>query len=69
MRIKGLYRTRDMLLGECVRVHWSAGDAAPIVSSLIYRSLGGMPDLADLPDRNEYLDKHPLCESDPLELT
>ncbi|MEP7223002.1 MAG: hypothetical protein ABI673_10105 [Novosphingobium sp.] len=52
--VRGLYRTHDILLGESVRVHWSAGDAAPIVSLSVYAQLGGKPDLADLPSHAEY---------------
>lgn len=52
--IRGLYRTCDILLGEAVRVHWSAGDAAPILSAQVYREMGGVPPLEDLPSREEY---------------
>ena len=68
MRIRGLYRTRDMLLGECVRVHWSAGDAAPVLSPVFYRSLGGQPDIAELPDRETFLRSRTEYEGDPLEM-
>jgi len=50
MIVRGLYRTRDSLLGDCVRVHWSGGDAAPLLPFQVYMAIGGKPGLAALPD-------------------
>jgi hypothetical protein len=66
--IKGLYRTRDRLLGAAVRVHWSAGDAAPVVSESVYAAMGGVPELSALPSRADYCGTHQLQQDDPLEL-
>lgn len=66
--ITGLYRTHDRLLGPCVRVGWSAGDAAPVLKREIYEALGGAPAYDQLPSREDYRDRgHPI-ETDPLEL-
>jgi len=67
--IRGLYRTRDLMLGDAVRVHWSAGDAAPIVSAAIYEAVGGTPPLADLPERDGYIRHTAVFEGDPFELS
>jgi len=66
--IKGLYRTQDVLLGACVRVDWSAGDAAPLLTEDIYRIMGGTPKLEDLMSRGDYLRSGRHCEAVPLEL-
>ena len=66
--IRGLYRTHDLLLGDVVRVHWSAGDAAPIVSEQVYVALDGHPALDALPNRTEYEKKTYLFEPDLLEI-
>ena len=66
--IRGLYRTTDRLLGGSVRVHWSAGDASPMLSCEVYRTLGGTPPAEELPTREEYLARHGHCADDPLEL-
>ena len=52
--VRGLYRTHDPLLGETVRVHWSGGDAAPILSLEVYAALAGSPPVEALPTRAEY---------------
>lgn len=66
--INGLYRTRDRLLGVCVRVGWSAGDAAPVLKREIYEALGGQPAYDALPSRDEYLLRPHHLDADPLEL-
>lgn len=66
--IHGLYRTRDRLLGTCVRVSWSAGDAAPILSQEMYEALGGQPPAHELPTRAEYGRRHDGPAPDPFEL-
>lgn len=66
--ITGLYRTNDLLLGPAVRVHWSAGDAAPLVAESIYTIIGGNPRLEDLPLREDYARQTARMESDPFEL-
>lgn len=65
--VKGLYRTHDRLLGQVVRVHWSAGDAAPILSLDVYAALGGTPEASLLPSREEYERRTYLFMPDPLE--
>lgn len=65
--IRGLYRTTDRLLGNSVRVHWSAGDASPMLSCEVYRELGGHPPAEHLPTREEYFAHAGRCASDPLE--
>lgn len=65
--VKGLYRTRDRLLGEVVRVHWSGGDAAPILSLEVYEAMGGSPEAALLPSREDYERRTYLFTPDPLE--
>jgi len=67
--VRGLYRTHDRLLGEAVRVHWSAGDAAPFVSLEVYKALGGSPEAAQLPCRDDYQRQTFLFVPDPLEET
>jgi len=47
--IRGVFRTTDPLLGKCVRVDDSAGDAAPLLKEAIYRDLGGLPGIDELP--------------------
>lgn len=51
MKIRGFFRTFDPLLGRCVVVHDSAGDAAPLLSEAIYDSLGGKPPINQLPTK------------------
>lgn len=51
MKIRGFFRTSDPLLGRCVVVHDSAGDAAPLLSEAIYASLGGKPPINQLPTK------------------
>lgn len=65
--ITGLYRTHDRLLGACVRVSWSAGDAAPVLKREIYEALGGAPAYDELPSRGDYMDCGHSIETDPLE--
>ena len=65
--VRGLYRTHDRLLGEVVRVHWSGGDAAPILSLAVYEALGGNPEVALLPSRGDYERQTYLFMPDPLE--
>lgn len=65
--VKGLYRTRDRLLGEAVRVHWSAGDAAPILSLAVYAAVNGQPEVRLLPTRGEYERRTNPFEPDPYE--
>lgn len=67
--IRGLYRTTDRLLGSSIRVHWSAGDASPMLSCEVYRALGGQPAVEDLPTREQYREHAGRCASDPLELS
>jgi hypothetical protein len=67
--INGLYRTRDRLLGNSVRVQWSAGDAAPVLSESVYRAMGGVPDIALLPTREDYARSREAPPLDPLEMT
>lgn len=66
--IRGLYRTRDRLLGDCVRVHWSAGDAAPYLGVELYQALGGQPELTALPSREVYAGCPRAVSPDPFEL-
>ena len=66
--ITGLYRTHDRLLGACVRVGWSAGDAAPVLKREIYEALGGTPAYDQLPSREDYMDRPYHIDADPLEL-
>jgi len=47
--IRGLFRTTDAMLGDCVRVDKAAGDAAPLLRNEIYIALGGSPRLEELP--------------------
>ena len=49
MTIRGRFRTTDPLLGRCVHVDESAGDAAPLLPEAHYAALGGSPRLDDLP--------------------
>ena len=51
MKIRGFFRTSDPLLGRCVVVHDSAGDAAPLLSEAIYCALGGKPPVNQLPTK------------------
>lgn len=46
---RGLYRTFDPFLGECAKVHKSAGDAAPFLIREIYEFVHFEPDFDDLP--------------------
>ncbi|MFC3592247.1 hypothetical protein ACFOON_01300 [Novosphingobium piscinae] len=62
-----MYRTRDRLLGDCVRVGWSAGDAAPVLRRDLYESLGGQPPYDQLPTREVYRRGANPIEPDPLE--
>lgn len=66
--VTGLYRTRDLLLGPAVRVSGPGVDAAPIVSRLVYETLGGQPEYQALPDRESYLKDHHPVAPDPLEI-
>jgi len=66
--IRGLYRTNDALLGPCVRVHWSAGDAAPVLAPDVYRALRGTPPIDDLPTRAMFGPGRSEEDVDPLEL-
>lgn len=54
---RGLYRFRDQRLGQCARVSYSAGDAAPILEEELYEALNFQPSFAALPTREEY-DQH-----------
>ena len=65
--VKGLYRTYDRLLGDAVRVHWSAGDAAPILSLGVYAVLKGEPPARLLPTRDEYERRTYSPDPDPFE--
>ena len=65
--ITGLYRTHDRLLGACVRVSWSAGDAAPVLKREIYEELGGEPSYDSLPEREAYMQRRHHVDPDPLE--
>ncbi len=49
MMKRGLYRTIDSYLGECAKVHESAGDAYPFLLPEIYDALGFSPAYRDLP--------------------
>jgi hypothetical protein len=65
--IKGLYRMQDRLLGPAVRVHWTGGDAAPVVSETVYLELNGVPALEQLHDRSEYVLARTCLAVDPFE--
>lgn len=67
--IRGLYQTRDPLLGACVRVDWSAGDAAPMLRPDLYEALGGSPPLGQLPSRDAYMARPHHLDRDPFELS
>lgn len=49
MMKRGLYRTIDSYLGECAKVHESAGDAYPFLLPEIYDALGFTPAYNELP--------------------
>lgn len=49
MMKRGLYRTIDSYLGECAKVHESAGDAYPFLLPEIYDALGFSPAFNELP--------------------
>jgi hypothetical protein len=49
MMKRGLYRTVDSYLGECAKVHESAGDAYPFLLPEIYDALGFSPAYNELP--------------------
>jgi len=49
MMKRGLYRTVDSYLGECAKVHESAGDAFPFLLPDIYDALGFSPAYSELP--------------------
>ncbi|MBA4353780.1 MAG: hypothetical protein C0409_03725 [Novosphingobium sp.] len=49
MMKRGLYRTIDSFLGECAKVHESAGDAFPFLLPEIYDALGFSPAYSELP--------------------
>lgn len=49
--IRGLFRTNDEMLGDCVRVAKAAGDAAPLLTEALYVALGGSPRLDELPHK------------------
>lgn len=49
MMKRGLYRTIDSFLGECAKVHESAGDAFPFLLPEIYDALGFSPAYNELP--------------------
>jgi hypothetical protein len=55
MEKKGLYRTKDVFLGECARVNWEAGDAAPFLRKEIYDAVKCQPLFDALPTEEEYL--------------
>jgi len=66
--IRGLYQTRDPLLGTCARVDSSAGDAAPMLRQDLYAALGGTPPFSQLPTRDAYMARDHHLASDPFEL-
>lgn len=66
--IRGLYQTRDPLLGTCARVDWSAGDAAPMLRQDLYEALGGQPPFHLLPCRDSYMARRHHLVADPFEL-
>lgn len=68
MKLKGLYRTHDLLFGDCAKVHWSGGDAAPILPAAVYRQLNGNPPYSELPERAEYEARGGTVWPDPFEL-
>lgn len=49
MMKRGLYRTIDSYLGECAKVHESAGDAYPFLIPELYEALGFSPAYSELP--------------------
>lgn len=51
---KGLYRLQLKDLGECARVHPSAGDAAPYLDRETYELMNFEPPYHSLPPREEY---------------
>ena len=51
---KGLYRMRLSELGECARVHPSAGDAAPFLDRATYELLSFQPPFDALPRKQEF---------------
>lgn len=46
---RGLFRTVDIFLGECARVHEDAGDAFPYLRPELYRLLEFQPPYENLP--------------------
>lgn len=69
MSIRGLYRTRDALLGAGVRVAWTAGDAAPVVSETVYEAMKGCPALSELPTAEQFYARGTGYRKDLLELS
>ena len=51
---KGLYRISLKGLGECARVHFSAGDAAPFLDRSSYEILDFEPAFDALPTKHQY---------------
>lgn len=51
---RGLYRTHDADLGECARVHWWAGDAAPYLERALYEGADFLPRFEALPTKEQY---------------
>ncbi|MCB2077155.1 MAG: hypothetical protein KDE55_05580 [Novosphingobium sp.] len=54
----GIYRTRRSGVGECARVHWTAGDGAPYLEREIYEILELQPSFESLPTLEEYQRRH-----------
>jgi hypothetical protein len=51
---QGLYRTVDVLVGDCAFTHWGMGDAHPFVPKEIYDAIGFEPRFDSLPTQAEY---------------
>jgi hypothetical protein len=54
----GMYKVTLAERGECVRVHWDAGDAAPYLERAHYEAARFEPPFEELPDSDEYHSKH-----------
>ena len=63
---KGLFRLHLRDLGECARVHMSAGDAAPYLDRQSYAFLGFAPPFEELPSQDVYI-RLPPSERVPLQ--
>ncbi|HKX79441.1 MAG TPA: hypothetical protein VJM34_13050 [Novosphingobium sp.] len=63
---KGLFRLYLRDLGECARVHLSAGDAAPYLDRQSYIFLGFTPPFEELPSQDDYL-RLPKSQRAPLQ--